>query len=229
MIEAIFTFLTLVGVWADETRAVQEPETVPITENVSWLWHADEELGYKVKYPESWILTLRPPLPDLVGDTTFMSRESQSDFSPPNHFGVPRQYEISIGQRSSKVSEDMTLQDWTKLHICHSRISAGDFGDQIQPWKGPLPEGADEIVYVVGDSSQYIHARRGGVIWLVLANYGSNQEFHTQMFYDLVGSLQFEADAPQTYEEIYGHSPGELWFPGEKEEQECLDDYLAAV
>ena len=184
-----------------------------IEDNSEWQLHADPDLGYNVKFPAKWQISMRPPLPDLVGDTSFISPRPAQGYVSTHFRGVPVYYTVSIGQRSAAVPQGMSLRRWTQLHICNTRISAGSYSADLKPWGASWPVGSEELVYVIGDSMQYIQFKRGEVVWYVMANYGNEEPEKTQIFRAIAGSFQFEPDAPMTYEEIYDHSPGELWFP----------------
>jgi hypothetical protein len=201
-----------------------------------WRLHEDAELGYELVYPSRWVKTLRPILPDLIGETSFMSRYDQPEDAPkkilrrsalsPNanagNLSVSPQYIIEVGNRFYEVSEGVSLAEWTSFYLCEEGEDHDLQEIQMTSWPFSDPE-ISEAVYVTGPHHQFIHIKRGSIVWFLAANFGYEADLvHSAIFHAAALSFQFSPDAPRTYEQIYVRSPDELSLPPKEGKEGCI-------
>lgn len=216
------TIVVLLGISSAQSEDLAwHPGESQLKDDFEWEWHSDNELGFQIEYPEGWRVVDRPPLPDLVGDTIFIGPQSH-DGLRFDHLGNRQSFKVMVGHRSYLKPLDQSLEESTLLHLCKSEISTGSSGLTLEPWPFAAPEEAEEVVYVRGDGTQYLHVSRGTMVWFVMANFGEDNSVEDQIFETMARSLQFDEGAPMSYEELYGHVPGEIWFPDEKTRGDCL-------
>ena len=206
-----------------------------------WRLHEDAELGYSIRYPSTWVKTIRPPLPDLIGATSFMSRYSQPESAPhrvivrsplpglthdypsgessARPVSLPPEYIIEVGQRPYRRTDDISLRNWTALYLCStSGISQGE----IFQWHQTQSGTTEESVYVIAPNSQFVHVSRGDIVWFVSANFGAQQDLlHSLIFLVVANSVRFDPLAPLSFEDTYRRSPEELK-PSEPGKEDCI-------
>ncbi len=196
-----FALLFCFGFSPASAQTPNEPDVNPSEKISEWLTYVDPRFDFTVEYPAAWSTRPRDDEPGYVGGTLVFSK-SEIDSTFQCDEGAPLR--IELGLYLSEYTPSSTLAEWSEKR---DQANAAFPADQIRITNAYTGEiGGKEAYYKEGVSPltefAYFNVLHDKTVWFVWMN--SADEQNKELLQQVVESLEFGSDTPNTLQEAYG-------------------------